>query len=115
MPSLFSALLVVNLAGAIARVDDDDTALGDRAAPFAVHLNTMWEGTDGDDANIAWTRESTEAFSQWISRGMALNFFTEVGEGEIRDSFGSRLDRLRKVKQTYDPGNLFRLNQNIAP
>lgn len=115
MPSPFSAMLVVNLAGAIARVDDDDTALGDRAAPFAVHLNTMWEGADGDDVNIAWTRGSTDAFSQWISPGMALNFFTEVGEGEIRDSFGPRLDRLRKVKQAYDPGNLFRLNQNIAP
>jgi FAD/FMN-containing dehydrogenase len=115
MPSPFSAMLVVNLAGAVARVPDDATALGDRAAPFAVHFNTMWEGTDGDDVNIAWTRNATEAFSSWISPGMGLNFFTEVGEDEIRDTFGDRLARLRSVKQAYDPGNLFRLNQNIAP
>ena len=46
---------------------------------------------------------------------MALNFYTEVGEDEIADSFGARLERLRTVKQQYDPGNLFRLNQNIKP
>jgi FAD/FMN-containing dehydrogenase len=46
---------------------------------------------------------------------MALNFYTEIGEAEIADSFGSRLERLREVKRKYDPGNLFRRNQNIAP
>ena len=115
MPSPFSALLLVNMAGAIADVGDDDTALGGRSAPFSVHLNTMWEGAENDDANIAWTRGATEAFGPWISPGMALNFYTEVGENEITDSFGARLARLQTVKQKYDPGNLFRLNQNIKP
>ena len=71
------------MAGAIADVGDDDTALGGRAAPFSVHLNTMWEGAENDDANIAWTRGATEAFTPWISPGMALNFYTEVGDDEI--------------------------------
>ena len=115
MPSPFSALIVLHMAGAIARVSDDATALGGRAAPFSVHLNTMWEGADGDDANIAWTRGATEAFSPWISSGMALNFYTEVGQADVADSFGARLERLRTVKRRYDPGNLFRLNQNITP
>ena len=75
----------------------------------------MWEGADGDDANIAWTRGATTAFSPGISSGMALNFYTEVGEDEIADSFGARLARLKTLKQKYDPGNLFRLNQNIKP
>jgi hypothetical protein len=115
MPSPFSALLVLNMAGAIADVGEEDTALGGRQAPFSVHMNTMWEGADGDDANIAWTRGATEAFSPWISSGMALNFYTEVGDNEISDSFGARLKKLTTVKQKYDPGNLFRLNQNIKP
>jgi FAD/FMN-containing dehydrogenase len=75
----------------------------------------MWEGSDSDDDNIAWTRGATETLSPWISAGMALNFYTEVGESDIRDSFGDRLTRLRAVKQQYDPNNLFRLNQNIKP
>jgi Berberine and berberine like len=33
----------------------------------------------------------------------------------VRASYGSTYDRLVGVKRTYDPGNLFHLNQNIAP
>jgi FAD/FMN-containing dehydrogenase len=115
MPSPFSAMIVLNMGGAIAEVDDDATALGGRAAPFSIHLNTMWEGAENDDANIAWTRGATTAYKPWISSGMALNFYTEVGDDEIVDSFGGRLARLKTLKQKYDPGNLFRLNQNIKP
>jgi FAD/FMN-containing dehydrogenase len=115
LPSPFSALLVLNMAGAIARVGNDDTALGGRAAPFSIHLNSMWEGAENDEANIDWTRGTTDAVSRWITSGMALNFFTEVGRDEIADSFGQRLERLRTLKQKYDPENLFRLNQNVEP
>ena len=115
MPSPFSAMILVNLGGAIARVGEDDTALGGRQAPFALHLNTMWEGEENDDANIGWTRQTTETFSPWISPGMALNFYTEIGDNELSDTFGTRLERLRLLKRTYDPGNLFKLNQNITP
>ena len=114
--SPFTALLALNMAGAIDRLDDNATALGGRSAPFNVHLNCMWEGRDGDEANIAWTREATEAFAPAISPGMALNFSTEVGDAEVRDSFGdTKVARLRGLKNAYDPTNLFRLNQNIRP
>jgi len=115
MTSPFAALILVQMGGAVARVGDDATALGGRDAPFAVHLNTIWEGDESDEANISWTRASTEALSPWISSGMALNFYTEVGQAEVADSFGSRLERLREVKRKYDPRNLFRRNQNITP
>lgn len=48
---------------------------------------------------------------------MYLNF-PGLGEGEslVRDAFGAATyARLQKVKRAYDPGNLFRLNQNIVP
>ena len=45
---------------------------------------------------------------------MALNFFTEIGNNEVADTFGTRLERLRTLKSTYDPDNLFQLNQNIT-
>ena len=104
MPSPFSAMIVLNMAGAIADVDDDATALGGRAAPFSVHLNTMWEGAENDDANIAWTRGATTAFKPWISSGMALNFYTEVGDDEIVDSFGGRLGAAEDAEAEVRPG-----------
>ena len=86
-------------------VGEDDTALGGRQAPFSLHLNTMWEGADERrcehrvDARLA-----TEAFSPWISPGMALNFYTEVGDDEIADSFGARLERLSDGEAEVRPG-----------
>ena len=39
----------------------------------------------------------------------------EIAEGGVGKVYGPNHDRLVKVKTTYDPTNLFRLNLNIAP
>jgi len=114
IPSPFTALIMLGMGGAISRVGENDTALSGRDVPFNVHLNGMWEG-DADEENIAWVKETTEAFGQHIVPGMALNFVTEITNTDLEDSFGEKLRRLRELKRTYDPGNLFRLNQNIQP
>jgi FAD/FMN-containing dehydrogenase len=45
-----------------------------------------------------------------------VNFLMEEGQQRVRDAYGAaKYDRLRLLKQQYDPDNFFRLNQNIAP
>jgi FAD/FMN-containing dehydrogenase len=39
----------------------------------------------------------------------------EEGEDLERRSFGGNFDRLAQIKKKYDPGNVFRFNQNIPP
>jgi FAD/FMN-containing dehydrogenase len=40
---------------------------------------------------------------------------TEEERERVPSAYGESLQRLREVKRVYDPGNLFRMNQNILP
>ena len=41
------------------------------------------------------------------------NFMADDDQGRIRANYKGNYERLVDVKGTYDPGNLFHLNQNI--
>ncbi len=47
--------------------------------------------------------------------GAYINFMMDEGEERIRATYGGNYKRLTKIKKRYDPGNLFRVNQNIRP
>jgi FAD/FMN-containing dehydrogenase len=48
--------------------------------------------------------------------GTYVNFLTEEeGDERVRAAYGKNYDRLVEVKTRWDPGNLFRMNKNIAP
>ena len=44
-----------------------------------------------------------------------MNFMIEYEEDRVRSAYGEKYDRLRQIKTTYDPENLFHLNANIPP
>jgi FAD/FMN-containing dehydrogenase/pimeloyl-ACP methyl ester carboxylesterase len=115
-PSPRTQILTFPGGGAVARVPEGTMACGhDRRAPFNIHITSLWEDPAEDDANIAWTREFRAAIKPFTTGRVYVNFIGDEGEERVVASFGGpeRYERLRKLKEQWDPGNLFRFNQNI--
>ena len=47
--------------------------------------------------------------------GVYVNFLGQEGERRVQAAYGVNYERLVALKNTYDPSNFFRLNQNIKP
>jgi FAD/FMN-containing dehydrogenase len=103
------------LGGAMARVPVDATAFAHRNSKIMVNVAALYEKSEEKAKHEAWVADFASALLQ-NDKGAYVNFLGEEGEGRIRAAYpGSAWDRLLEVKARYDPTNLFRLNQNIAP
>ena len=62
-----------------------------------------------------WTIDYWEALHPCSAGGAYVNFMMEEGQSRVRATYRDNFDRLSNIKSHYDPGNLFRVNQNILP
>ena len=116
-PSEMTFASIWKFGGQLQRIDADATAFGDRSMPFMLSLDAIWSRADEDKANIEWVRSLWQA-TRPHSTGRSYLNFPGLGEDEnlVRDALGAKAyDRLLRVKQQYDPDNVFRMNQNIRP
>jgi FAD/FMN-containing dehydrogenase len=103
------------LGGAMARVPTDATAFAHRKSKIMVNIAALYENPEDKASHEAWVADFASALLQSDS-GSYVNFLGDEGEARIRAAYpGSTWDRLVEIKARYDPTNLFRLNQNIAP
>jgi FAD/FMN-containing dehydrogenase len=106
------------LGGAIDRVAPDATAFAQRDARYLLSLDTSWFDPAATERCIDWTRKTWAAMQHRFATDRPyLNFvgFGEEKEALVRASYGTNYERLVAAKTTYDPGNLFHMNNNIAP
>ena len=102
--------------GAVARGDDGSTPMANRSAKWITHPFAVWENSEDNEANIAWTRRFRADINRYASGGIYLNFIGDEGQDRIRAAFGpDNYDRLAAVKAEFDPNNIFKANQNIRP
>ena len=112
----FAQVHIHHVEGAVSRVSADATAFGHRDAPFVLNVVGMWMDATETDQHIAWVRELSRAVQPFSTGAPYVNFLGDEGEARIRAAYGEeKFARLVKVKNTYDPDNLLRLNQNIRP
>lgn len=114
-PVPFSQIHLHQMGGAVSQVAPDATAFTHRDAAFTLNILGAWEGTEGDEAGIAWARGTFAAVEQWTD-GTYVNFLGAEGEDRVRSAYGPVAHaRLAELKRQYDPDNVFHLNQNIRP
>jgi FAD/FMN-containing dehydrogenase len=105
------------LGGAMARVPADATAFAHRDNRLMVTVASVYEDLGETAQHQAWVDDLAGALLEGQEgRGAYVNFLGEEGEAGVREAYPDPTwDRLRAIKRTYDPGNLFRLNQNVPP
>ncbi len=115
LPTGHSTMHLYPVDGAAARVAEDATAFPYRSGGWAGVI----VGVDPDPANAelitTWTKDYWSALHPSSAGGAYVNFMMEEGEDRIRASYRDNYARLARVKATYDPGNVFHINQNIKP
>ncbi len=115
MTSPLTAFPIFQLGGAIGRVGEDDTAFNGRSAGHTININATTATEKGFDEEREWSRNFWTALKPYQT-SVYVNFLMDEGEERIRQAYGpKRYDRLKALKRKYDPGNFFRLNQNISP
>jgi FAD/FMN-containing dehydrogenase len=103
------------LGGAMARVPADATAFAHRQSRIMVNVAAMGMQPDEVALHEGWVANLADALQQ-DDAGAYVGFLADEGEKRIRAAYpGATWDRLAAVKATYDPTNLFRLNQNVPP
>ncbi|MGW9631436.1 FAD-binding oxidoreductase [Agromyces sp. NPDC055520] len=101
--------------GAIADVPRDATAFSGRDAAFEFVAASRWRSPDDDAPRMAAARRYASTMDGYAS-GAYVNVLGDDGEAGIRRAYPhDQLARLTAVKDAYDPGNVFHLNQNIRP
>lgn len=115
-PSPLSLMHLYPVDGAAAGVDPEATAWGARDARWSMVI----AGIDPDPAKAealkVWARRYWEAVRPYTREGGYVNFLMgEEDEARVAAAYGRNYPRLAEIKAKYDPENLFRINQNIAP
>jgi len=113
--SPLSQVHVHHLGGAVARVAPGATAYGQRRAAYLVNVPAAWSDASESARHLEWTRAVHAAIAPYSNGVPYVNFLADEGEARVRAAYGDNLPRLAAVKRAYDPDNLFRFNQNIAP
>lgn len=115
IPTPLSQMHMYPLSGAASRPSSSDTPWAYRDAKYA----GVFVGVDPDPANAEkitkWAKEYQQALHPYSSGGAYTNFMMNEGQDRVKASYGKNYERLVDIKTKYDPGNLFRMNQNIRP
>jgi hypothetical protein len=116
LPTPESTMHLYPINGAGADPAPDATAFSYRGSRYGMVI----VGVDPDPARapelVRWARDYWEAVRPHSAGGAYVNMMMhDEGAERVRASYRGNYERLAEAKRRYDPGNRFRVNQNIVP
>ncbi|HEX8857368.1 MAG TPA: BBE domain-containing protein, partial [Thermoleophilaceae bacterium] len=115
MNSPMSEIHVQHFGGAVRRVSPSATAFANRGAEYVLNVLGRTPDSAGFDEAVDWARVTYDAMEPYTASGTYSNFMS-AGDDRVNQAYPEdTYRRLQALKDRYDPTNLFRLNQNVAP
>ncbi len=115
IPTPLSQMHLYPISGAASRVAKDETPWAYRDAKYAGVVVGVSPNPKDSDKITKWCKDYWEALHPYSSGGAYSNFMMDEGQDRVKASYKHNYKRLVKIKNRYDPNNLFRVNQNIKP
>jgi hypothetical protein len=106
---------LVYYGGEFQRIGVTDTAYPHRDAPYEMGISARWPSSECDTPHISWAETFWIAMKQYSTGGIYSNWSSDVASDSSAAAYGVNLERLRKLKHSYDPMNVFNRNFNVLP
>jgi FAD/FMN-containing dehydrogenase len=110
--SYFASLDGMN--GAITRRDKANSCAPRISPGVGASFLTFWEKPESNRDAVAWTQGAWDKV-QPSTNGAYVNMLGEQSPERTRSAYRESYARLSMLKRRYDPENILRSNQNIAP
>ncbi len=112
-PPIVQGIVLFSHGGASGRVKPDATAFWNRWMKYTLLLVGSWDRSHNEES--VRTARAFWGGLEPFTRNYYVNTDVYEGEQRLRATYGDNYPRLVKLKDKYDPTNLFRLNANIKP
>ena len=94
-----SEIHIQHYGGAIARVGENETACGERQAPFVLNAIATTHEPGGLETHIEWAQRFYTEIEPSLTGGAYINFLSSEGEDRVKAAYGTeKFDRLRALK-----------------
>jgi FAD/FMN-containing dehydrogenase len=104
-----------SLGGAMARVSSQATAFAHRESEALVIVPAFAPANAPEEQADQIRRAAWRPLEAWSS-GAFINFLSDASEASVAEAYPSATyARLASIKASYDPDNVFKMNQTIKP
>ncbi len=118
LPGAGAGVVFDGYGGQINRIGSSETAFVHRnavaCAQYSITYPTTEPGPSTTSSGAAWLDHLQDLFSP-VTQGSYQNYIDPTLTDWQQAYYGANLPRLRKVKQTYDPDDIFHFAQSIPP